>query len=238
MSGKVYLVGAGPGDPDLLTLKALRVLGLANVVLHDDLVSRDILALVPATSRVESVGKRHGPKAISQATINARMIAEARAGRIVVRLKGGDPLIFGRAAEEIEALRRAAIDFDIVPGVTAAVAAAAAARIPLTDRRQASGLVLLPGHRCADGPEPDWRALVRLHATLAVYMPGRACGDLAAALIAAGLSRDAPGVVVSRASMSDERVQGVTLERLGSDEPGLPAPSVVLIGGPCLASPR
>lgn len=229
MTGKVYLVGAGPGDPELLTLKALRVLGTADVVLHDDLVPEEILGLVPPTARVQSVGKRHGPKTISQEAIHAMMIAHARAGLIVVRLKGGDPLIFGRAGEELEALRAAGVDFEIVPGVTAAPGAAAAAGISLTDRRRASALVLLTGHRCAEAAAPDWRALVRLDATLAVYMPGERYGELAVELLAAGLSPHTPCLVVSHASMPDEQMYHTTLEKL-STAPGLPPPALLIIG--------
>ncbi len=135
MSGKVYLVGAGPGDPELLTRKALRLLRAADVVLHDDLVAPEILALIPPTARLHNVGKRCGRKSITQEEINALLVAYASDGLTVVRLKGGDPLIFGRAGEEMEVLWEARIDFEVVPGVTAALGAAAAARIPLTDRR-------------------------------------------------------------------------------------------------------
>ena len=131
MKGKVYLVGAGPGDPDLLTLKALRLLRAAEVVLHDDLVAPEILKLIPSTAQIHNVGKRCGKKKILQAEINDLMVALAASGLRVVRLKGGDPLIFGRAGEEIETLRRNNIPFEIVPGVTSAMGAAAAAQIPL-----------------------------------------------------------------------------------------------------------
>ena len=225
----VALVGAGPGDPDLLTLKALRVLRAADVVLHDDLVSTEILALVPKTARLRSVGKRHGSETLSQDDINDLMIHYARQGLAVVRLKGGDPLIFGRAAEEIEALRAAGIEVEIVPGITAAAAAAAAAVVPLTDRRQGSALVLLAGHRCATGAPPDWRALVRLNATIAVYMPGGRYADLARELTSAGLDPATPCVIVSRASRADQRTYGSTVEQL-LDTPDLPAPALLIIG--------
>src|SRR5215470_13821556 len=134
MTGKVYLVGAGPGDPELLTLKAVRLLRTADAVLHDDLVAPEILHLIPPTAQVHNVGKRCGQKKILQGEINYRMIALASSGLRVVRLKSGDPLIFGRAGEEIETLRRASVPFEVVPGVTSALGAAAAAQIPLTHR--------------------------------------------------------------------------------------------------------
>ena len=150
MNGKVYLVGAGPGDPELLTVKALRLLRAADVVLHDDLVTPEILKLIPATAEVRNVGKRSGSKTIRQEEINFRMVTLAASGRQVVRLKSGDPLIFGRAGEEMEALRRSNIQYEIVPGVTAALGAAAAAGIPLTHRRASSTLVLTAGHRASE----------------------------------------------------------------------------------------
>jgi uroporphyrin-III C-methyltransferase len=230
MTGKVYLVGSGPGDPELLTLKALRVLGAADLVLHDDLVSDEILDLAPPAARVQSVGKRHGPKTTTQGAINATLIDSARAGLTVVRLKGGDPLIFGRAGEEIDALGAAGVDVEIVPGVTAAAAAAASAAIPLTDRRHASALVLLTGHRCETSPAPDWRALIRLNATIAVYMPGERRDELAAELADAGMDPYTPCLLVSRATMPDEQRHRVTLEEL-KDAPSLPSPVLLIIGG-------
>src|SRR5882762_3390569 len=135
MPGKVYLVGAGPGEPELLTRKAWRVLQSAGVVLHDDLVSEEILRVLPPAAHIVNVGKRCGAQGISQSEINALMVSLAREGKVIARLKSGDPLLFGRAGEEMEALRRAGIDFEVIPGVTAALGAAAAARISLTDRR-------------------------------------------------------------------------------------------------------
>src|ERR1700732_1056797 len=149
MKGRVYLVGAGPGDPELLTLKALRLLESAEAVLHDDLVAPEILQLIPSTAQIHNVGKRCGKKKILQGEINDLMVTLAASGLRVVRLKSGDPLIFGRAGEEIAALRRANIEYEIVPGVTSALAAAAAAGIPLTHRRMSSTLVLTAGHRAS-----------------------------------------------------------------------------------------
>jgi len=150
LKGKVYLVGAGPGDPELLTLKALRLLQSAEAVLHDDLVAPEILQLIPSSAQIHNVGKRCGKKKILQGEINYLMVALAASGLRVVRLKGGDPLIFGRAGEEIETLRRHNIPFEIVPGVTSAMGAAAAAQIPLTHRRASSALVLITAHRASE----------------------------------------------------------------------------------------
>ncbi len=229
MSGKVYLVGAGPGDPELLTLKAVRLLQAAKVVLHDELVAPDILALIPATARVCNVGKRCGQKRISQEEINALLVAYASDGLTVVRLKGGDPLIFGRAGEEIEALREAGIEFEVVPGVTAALAAAAAARIPLTDRRVASKVVFLTAHRCAGKIATDWRGVASPDATLVVHMPGENYAGLAAELCAAGLSDQTPCVIVSGAATPQEQIHRTTLGKLPR-APRLPAPALLIIG--------
>jgi uroporphyrin-III C-methyltransferase len=141
MTGKVYLVGAGPGDPDLLTLKAFKLLKSADVVLHDDLIGPEILAFIPSSTDVHNVGKRFGRKSVCQSEIHTLMIQNALLGLQVVRMKSGDPLIFGRAGEEIDALRKAGIEFEIVPGVTAAFGAAASAQIPLTHRQVSSAVV-------------------------------------------------------------------------------------------------
>src|SRR3974390_2408138 len=147
LQGKVYLVGAGPGDPELLTRKAWRVLQSVDVVLHDDLVSREILATLAPATQVVNVGKRCGAKSISQDEINTLMVQLAREGKTVARLKSGDPLLFGRAGEEMGALRQAGIEFEVIPGVTAALGAAASAHISLTDRRSASRVVFVTAHR-------------------------------------------------------------------------------------------
>src|ERR1700689_4356543 len=171
MTGKVYLVGAGPGDPELLTVKALRLLRTAEVVLHDDLVSPEILQLISPSAEVQNVGKRCGSKTIQQEEINFLLVARATSGQQVVRLKSGDPLIFGRAGEEIEALRRSNIEYEIVPGVTSALGAAAAAGIPLTHRRASSTIVLTAGHRASADDNLDWSQFAH-ESTLVVYMPG------------------------------------------------------------------
>jgi len=229
MSGKVYLVGAGPGDPELLTLKALRLLRAAGIVLHDDLVPPEILALISPGARVLNVGKRCGRKNITQEEINALLVACASDGLTVVRLKGGDPLIFGRAGEEMEALREAGIDFEIIPGVTAALGAAAAAKIPLTDRRVASKLVFLTAHRCAGKGAAEWQSVVSPDVTLVLHMPGRNYAGVAAELGAAGLSGSTPCVIVSGAATPAEGIRRTTLEELPRATP-LPPPALLIVG--------
>lgn len=229
MKGKVYLIGAGPGDPELLTLKALRILGQADVVLHDDLVAPEILELIPPTARVQSVGKRHGEQHTGQEQINALLCEYAAKGLTVVRLKGGDGAIFGRAGEEIEALRDNGIEFSIVPGVTAASGAAAAAGVSLTDRRLGSALVFLTAQRCRGNSSPNWKAVAALGGTVAIYMPGGHQADLAHELLAAGLNRRTPCLVVSRASRPDEQILRTTIEDL-PNAPDLPAPTLIIVG--------
>lgn len=229
MPGKVYLVGAGPGDPELLTVKAARLLRTANAVLHDDLVPREILALAPASARVHNVGKRCGAKHATQEEINTQLIAYAREGLIVVRLKGGDPLIFGRAREEMEALRDAGIEFEVVPGVTAALSAAAAAQIPLTDRRLASKLLFYSNHQCAGKTSRGLREAISQDMTVVVYMPGESLDELASELRGGGLEGRTPCVVVSCAARSEQQIHRTTLQEL-SRAPRWRAPALLIIG--------
>src|SRR6202035_4134414 len=167
-----------PGDPELLTVKALRLLRTADVVLYDDLVAPEILALASRTAELKKGWKRCGHKAIRQEEINFLIVTLAAAGKQVVRLKSGDPLIFGRAGEEIEALRRSKIEYEIVPGVTSALGAAAAAGIPLTHRRSSSTLVLTAGHRASENSAEDWGVFAGTESTLVVYMPGSNYGEI------------------------------------------------------------
>jgi uroporphyrin-III C-methyltransferase len=234
MKGKVYLVGAGPGDPELLTLKALRLLRTAEVVLHDDLVAPEILQLIPSTAQIHNVGKRCGKKRILQGEINHLMVALAASGLRVVRLKGGDPLIFGRAGEEIETLRRNNIPFEIVPGVTSAMGAAAAAQIPLTHRRASSALVLITAHKAsekdaAEKDASDWRKFVASGATLVIYMPGQNYSDIARRLTAAGLAGETPCAVISRATTKHQRTHRTTVLDLHR-APQLAAPTLLVVG--------
>jgi uroporphyrin-III C-methyltransferase len=227
MKGKVYLVGAGPGDPDLLTLKALRLLQSADAVLHDDLVSPAILKLISPAAQVHNVGKRSGVKKITQEESNFLITSLAALGLTVVRLKSGDPLIFGRAGEEIEALRRSNIDYEIVPGVTAAFGAAAAAGIPLTHRQASHAVVLLTGQVAAGIREVDWQKFVSSGATLVIYMPHE-LGKIASQLKRAGLENEMPIAIVSRATTADEQVHVTTLANLPSHKPC--APSLLIVG--------
>ncbi len=229
MTGKVYLVGAGPGDPELLTLKAARVLRQADVVLHDDLVGKEILNLAPAHAQIRNVGKRCGKKNISQEEINFLMVTLAASGLQVVRLKGGDPLIFGRIGEEIAALRQANIDFEIVPGITAALGAASTAQIPLTHRQSSHALVFLAGHTASGADPTNWPALVSLGATVVIYMPGHDYSNIAHNLRSAGLRDETPCAIISRATTSEEQVFSTNLENL-RDAPHLPAPTLLVIG--------
>ena len=229
MKGKVYLVGAGPGDPDLLTLRALRALRQADVVLHDALVSPQILELIPSRVMVVNVGKRCGSKLITQEQINAMLVSFSAVGNRVVRLKAGDPLIFGRAGEEIEHLRRAGIESEVVPGVTAALGVAAIAQVSLTDRRMASRVVFVSAHRVPGVPEPDWSSLAAPDTTIVVYMPGTHYQGLAARLRRAGLRRDTPCLVVTKASSAEQQLHLTTIEQL-HNMPLLPSPSLLIVG--------
>ena len=228
MAGKVYLVGAGPGDPELLTRKAWRVLQSADIVLHDDLVSEEILRILPRATRVVNVGKRCGTKGISQVEINEEMVKLAREGKIVARLKNGDPLIFGRAGEEMEALRAAGIDFEVIPGVTAALGAAASTRISLTDRRHASRIVFVTAHR-AGGTGLTNERHVAEDSTYVIYMPGYRYAELAAELQAAGIGAEVPCAVISRATTKDETIYRTTVGKL-PQFPGAAAPSLLVVG--------
>lgn len=229
MNGKVYLVGAGPGNPDLLTLKALRLLKTADAILYDDLVSPEILNLVSSASQLHNVGKRNGAKKITQDEINFLMISLAASGLTVVRLKSGDPLIFGRGGEEIEALRKASIECEIVPGVTAVLGAAAAAQIPLTHRYISHALVLLTGHVTDDCEYADWEKFVSSGATVAIYMPGHNYVGLAARLMKAGLPDETPCAIISALTMPDQQMKVTTLCELSRVRPAS-TPALLVVG--------
>jgi uroporphyrin-III C-methyltransferase/precorrin-2 dehydrogenase/sirohydrochlorin ferrochelatase len=227
-AGHVYLVGAGPGDPELLTVKAVRLIESAQVILHDDLVGPAILDLAPPRAVVENVGKRCGKKSISQEEINALMVEHAQAGRSVVRLKSGDPLLFGRAAEEMAALAEAGVPYEVVPGVSAAFAAAAAIGCSLTDRDWASNVIFSTGHHAQshnNAPLPELE-----DATRVVYMPGRDMTLLAAEWIANGLPADLPCAVVSRAAQPEQSIIPTTLSELSAAAAKAQAPSLLLAG--------
>jgi uroporphyrin-III C-methyltransferase / precorrin-2 dehydrogenase / sirohydrochlorin ferrochelatase len=226
--GKVYLVGAGPGDPELLTMRAARLLREADIVLHDALVSAEVLACIGDSVKVIDIGKRCGPKLLTQEEINRLLVAYAAQHQIVVRLKSGDPAIFGRAAEEIETLVQAGVPFEIVPGVTSAIAGAAAAGISLTDRRFANSVTFASAHR---GNEQTvvWEKLIAANSTLAIYMPGSNYESLARQLCEAGLSAETPCMVISHAGRSTQQVRSCNLASLPRLE-ALPAPSLLIVG--------
>jgi uroporphyrin-III C-methyltransferase/precorrin-2 dehydrogenase/sirohydrochlorin ferrochelatase len=225
IAGHVALVGAGPGDPELLTVKAVRLIESADVLLHDDLVPPAILSSAPPHAVVENVGKRCGAKSITQDEINALMIEHARAGRRVVRLKSGDPLLFGRAAEEMGALDEAGVPYEIIPGISAAFAAAAALGRSLTDREWASHVIFSTGHHAQSH---NREALPALEAgTRVVYMPGRDLNLLVAEWLAEGLPADLPCAVVSRAAQPDQQVVHTTLAELASIAPAA-APGILI----------
>jgi uroporphyrin-III C-methyltransferase len=229
MKGKVYLVGAGPGDPELLTLKAFRLLRTADAVLHDDLVAPEILKLAPEGAKIQNVGKRSGQRKIRQEEINFLMVELAASGLQVVRLKSGDPLIFGRAGEEIDALRKAGIPCEIVPGVTSALGAAAAAQIPLTHRAASHALVLITGHQAFDSHPADWSQFAGSGATLAIYMPGKDYAQVANRLVSAGLDRGTPCAIISRATTEHQQAYRTTVADLPHASQ-LAAPTLLVVG--------
>jgi len=233
-SGSVTFVGAGPGAADLITIRGLKTLMTAEVVLYDSLVSADMLKNCPAKAELVFVGKRAGFHSAVQAEINRLLVHHAGRGLRVVRLKGGDPTLFGRLGEEIDVLRAAGIPYEIVPGVTAACAAAAAAGISLTQRTVATSTIFAPGHECAgkdDGAKIDWSALAQANATLCLYMGVRRLTTVAEQLVAHGLPADTPLAVISDASLPTQNIRTGTL----ADAMALSAaaegyPSLILIG--------
>ncbi|HEY6971821.1 MAG TPA: uroporphyrinogen-III C-methyltransferase [Candidatus Angelobacter sp.] len=228
MSGKVYIVGAGPGAAQLLTVKAASLLRAANVVLHDDLVPQEILDLTGPSAEVVNVGKRCGRHLTSQQQINALMVEYARRYDSVVRLKSGDPAVFGRLGEELDALREAGVAFEIVPGVTAATAAAAAAGFTLTDRRAASALVILTAHNCR-GQSLSGVLLDPEQSTYAIYMPGPDYASTAHDLLRLGLDKSTPCALVSNAGRELQRVKFLPLSELPLVT-GVAAPALLVVG--------
>lgn len=230
--GFVWLVGAGPGAPDLLTLRALRVLEGATAVVYDELANPDLLNHCAPACEMHAVGKRAGRHNATQGEINALLVKLAQEGKKVVRLKGGDPLVFGRAGEEIEALRAAQLPFEIVPGVTAATAAAAAADFPLTHRDFSSAVVFVTGHQCAANTDAlDWTALIKLRATLCFYMGVRRLPEIAANLLAHGMASEMPLAVISEATLPTQRVLITRLSAATGISPAqIGQPALVVIG--------
>jgi uroporphyrin-III C-methyltransferase len=229
MAAKVYIVGAGPGAADLLTQRAATVLHEAQIVLHDDLVPQEILDLCPGSAQVINVGKRCGNRGRSQEQINALMVWHAREtdSQTIVRLKSGDPAVFGRLGEELDALRRAGVEFEIVPGITAVSAAAAAARITLTDRRAASALVVVTAHNCRN--ESLSKTVEPVRSTYALYMPGPDYSKTVEGLLESGYEPRTPCAVVSNAGRKNEHVRYLALHELASAK-GISAPAVLIVG--------
>ena len=229
MSTRVYLVGAGPGSVDLLTIRAARVIENADVILYDALIGTEILQLARPNARLINVGKRCGKKALSQDDINAMLIYWARSVGTVVRLKGGDPGIFGRAAEEAAALRAAGIKFEVVPGVTAACSAAAAAGISLTDRSIASQVVFATAHHCDENSSRNFTGAASSERTLVVYMPGHNYESIYAQLRQAGVPPETPCAVISKIATPDQQITKSTIRAL-AEHVGSSSPSILIVG--------
>ena len=210
-------------------MKAVRLLASAEIVLHDALVSDEILALVNPAATLIDIGKRRGHKLLTQSEINSLLIAYAAKANNVIRLKGGDPSIFGRAGEEIEALVEAGVAYEIVPGITSALASAAAAGISLTDRRFAASVLFTTGHRASEAESVQWNRLVTAGTTLVIYMPGTDYSEIAASLVDAGLHSTTPCTIVSQASRPTQSVLHTHLATLISHE-ALPAPALLIVG--------
>ncbi|MDP1632941.1 MAG: uroporphyrinogen-III C-methyltransferase [Caulobacter sp.] len=228
--GRVWLVGAGPGDPDLLTLKAARLIAAAGVIVHDGLVSAEILAMAAPSARLIDVAKRKSRHTLPQDDINRLLVAFALQGLDVVRLKGGDPFIFGRGGEELEACRAAGVACDIVPGVTAALAASAGSGAPLTHRGLAQAVTFVTGHAAHGDPDLDWVALARPNQTVVIYMGLTTAGRIGEQLIAAGRSPATPVLIVVNASRPDETRHATTLGQLAPTADGLSGPALLIVG--------
>jgi len=239
LTPRVTLVGAGPGDPDLLTVKAIRALRQATVALVDDLVHAGVLRYLRRSARVVHVGKRGGCASTPQAFIHKLMVAEALRGERVVRIKGGDPFVFGRGGEECDALREAGVEVDVVGGLTAGIAGPASIGVPVTDRRFTRGVALVTGHSGEADGEPDWAALVQSRLTLVIYMGVSRWSHIAQALRAAGMPGDTPAAVVCQAHTAQQRQALCTLDELAQTMAAekLRSPAIVVLGDVVQASP-
>ena len=224
---KVFLVGAGPGDPELMTLKAVRALGAADVVLVDELVSRECLAHVRPGARIIEVGKRGGCRSTPQAFIEKLLVRYARQGKNVVRLKGGDPFVFGRGGEELEALRAQGVRTEVIPGITAGTAVPAALGIPVTHRGYSRGVTFLTGHT-QDGSDPDWAALVRSGTTLVIYMGLKNFERILTGLKGAGMDPATPACLVENGTLASQKQSVATLGTLSAT--GFTGPALIVIG--------
>jgi uroporphyrin-III C-methyltransferase len=236
----VTLIGAGPGDPDLLTVKAIKALRRATVALVDDLVHPGVLRYLRKSARVIHVGKRGGCVSTPQAFIHKLMVAEAMRGERVVRLKGGDPFVFGRGGEECDALRDAGLTVEVISGLTAGIAGPAAMGVPVTDRRFSRGVALVTGHTGNDGDEPDWAALAQCGLTLVIYMGVQRLPHISNALMHAGMAADMPAAIVCSAHTSAQRQAVCTLSSLVQTmaDQQLTSPAIVVVGHVVQASPQ
>jgi uroporphyrin-III C-methyltransferase len=230
MTGKVYLIGAGPGDPELITIKALKMLQAANVILIDDLVNRELLQHAPQ-ARVIEVGKRGGCKSTPQHFINRMMVALAEQGQIVARLKGGDPYLFGRGGEEVLALRTAGIPVEVVPGITSGIAAPASIGVPVTHRELSHGVTFITGHM-QNGEPPDWHALVKGGTTLVIYMGMKRLPAIVTDLLAAGMAPDTPAAAIQQGTLPQQRhiVSTVSMLPMAVQQEGLTSPGIIVVG--------
>ncbi|WP_340645398.1 uroporphyrinogen-III C-methyltransferase [Phenylobacterium sp.] len=230
-AGSVWLVGAGPGDPELLTLKAFKVLATADVVVHDGLVSDEILDLAPVAARRISVAKRKSRHSYAQGEINKMLVAFALEGLTVIRLKGGDPFIFGRGGEELEACREAGVACHVVPGVTAALASAANAGAPLTHRGAAQAVTFVTGHAATgETPDLDWASLAKPNHTVVIYMGVSTAAEIAERLTAAGRAGSTPALIVENASRADERRVVTDLAGLADAAANVSGPALLIVG--------
>lgn len=228
---RAWLIGAGPGDAELITVKAMRALALADVVLVDDLVNPEILEMARADAQIVHVGKRGGSASTPQDEIVVTMLAHLKAGRSVARLKGGDPFVFGRGGEELQALRAAGIRTEIISGITAGIAAPATLGIPVTHRGVAQGAIFVTGHSAGDN-EPDWRALAATGLTLVIYMGMRRLDDIVDALLRADMAADTPCVAIESATLPSQRQTMASLDTLPAEvrRTGLGSPAILVIG--------
>ena len=235
--GKVYLVGAGPGDPELLTLKAARLIAVADVVVHDGLVDDAVMAMVNPEARLISVAKSRSKHSVPQDGINAILVREALAGYLVVRLKGGDPFIFGRAGEEAEACRDAGVEVEVVPGISAAMGGAAGAMLPLTHRDASSAVTFVAG-QCKGLTDQNWAGLAGKGRTLVIYMGVATAADITEKLISDGLSPDTPVAVLERVSRQNARALRTILTDLGDmiARECVESPAIIVVGDVVLKS--
>ena len=234
---RVYLVGAGPGDPELLTLKAARLISKADVIVHDGLVDDAIMAMVNPQARLISVAKQRSKHSVPQDGINDILVREATAGHLVVRLKGGDPFVFGRGGEEAGACRDAGIDVEVVPGISAAMGGAAEAMLPLTHRDVSSAVSFVAG-QCKGLTDQNWAGLAGKGRTLVIYMGVATAADITEKLIADGVSPDMPVAVLERATRKDSRAIRTLLTDLGDmiDREGVASPAIIIVGEVVLKS--